>query len=77
MLSDPGETEAELDGGYRRSDGPVYPAGCALLILGRTMAQSLSLRPSGIGSRRLGQRLPTSSPGHPGKTDTAKASKGE
>ena len=29
MLIDPCETEAELDGGNRRSDGPVYPAGCA------------------------------------------------
>ncbi len=41
---------------------------------GRTMAPSSLPRLSGTGSRRLGQRPPTSSRDHPGRTDTAKVS---
>jgi transposase InsO family protein len=44
--------------------------------ISRTMAQSSSLRPSGIGSRRWGQRLPTSNLDHLGRTAIAKASTG-
>ena len=59
-------------GNTRRSMLVVFPP-----TSGRTTALSLSLRPSGTGSKQLGQRPPTSSRDHPGRTDIAKASMGE
>ena len=59
---------------YIRSELPIEGA---IGSSSMATAQSLSPRRSGIGSRRLVHKLPTSNLGHPGRTGTAKALTGE
>ena len=61
---------------YIRSDNQCPAGDLVQPNLPRGALSSL-LRPSETGSRRLGQGLPTSNPGHPGRTDIVSASTGE